>query len=85
MFLTPTETDGFENVGALLSTFQTQLELNGFSGQADALRGIEVLGRDDCVTTLMLLRGLDPTTRDLDVFKRHIEHQVASVLNRAAA
>jgi hypothetical protein len=85
MFLNPTETDGFDKVGALLSTFRSELERSGFSGQAEALRGFEVLGRPDAETALMLLAHMGNTSENLDVLKRHIARQIVSVLRQAAA
>lgn len=85
MDLTQIETTGFENVSALLDVCRSELERSGFGGQAEALRGIEVLDRSGAEVALLTLRQLPESSRDLDVLKRHVGRVLMDVIRRAAA
>lgn len=79
------ETVGFENVGALLEAFQSELEKNGFTSQAEALRGVEVLDLPGAEVALLVLQDVQPSAPDLDIIKRHICSSLTMLLARAAA
>ncbi len=79
-----TETATYESAGALLEAFRSELDRGRFLGQADALRGIEVLGPTDAETALLVLQGMEPMNHELDLVKRHIERHLTT-LKRAAA
>lgn len=81
----PNETVGFENVGALLEAFQSELEKSGFVGQAEALRGMEVFDLPGAEVALLVLQNMQPADRDLDIIKRHICSSLSMLLARAAA
>lgn len=85
MNLTPIETAGFENAWALLDACRSELEKGGFSDQADALRGIEVLDRSGAEVALMTLRELPEASEDLDMFKRHVGRVLYGLLRKAVA
>jgi hypothetical protein len=79
------ETTGFEDVGALIEVYRTELERSGFTNQAEALRGIEVLDRSGAEVALMTVRNMPTTSRNLDVLGRHVDRVLTSALRSAAA
>jgi hypothetical protein len=79
------ETSGFENASALVDVCRDELDRSGFIGQAEALRGIEVLDRSGAEVALMTLRNLPKASQDLEVLKRHLTRVLNDVIRQAAA
>jgi hypothetical protein len=78
-----TETATYESAGALLEAFRSELDRGRFHDQAEALRGIEVLGPTDAETALLVLQCMEPMNREIDLVKRHIEGHLSMLKHSA--
>lgn len=75
----------FEDAAMLLDACREELERSGFLGQAEALRGIEVLDRSGAEVALMTIRQLPSASQDLDMLKQHVGWVLSRLLRRAVA